>query len=228
MRRSRLCVAASTRLGEYLESLGAARVEVVRHGVDSELFRPGLPEPQALASIPRPRLGIVARINEVLNTATLGYLAERRPDWSIVLVGGLYFSDDAKLEAFHQLADRPNVHHVGFQPREEIPNWLSGFDVGLICYDLATWGPYNQPIKMYEYLACGLPVVSTDIEAARELGEELVRCCNEPEEWLAAVEASLEETAPADVERRLAFARSCGWDRRVDQLASVLRTVSDP
>jgi glycosyltransferase involved in cell wall biosynthesis len=225
-RRARLCIAASTELGEYLTSLGAAEVAVVHHGVDAELFRPDLPEPEALAAIPRPRLGIVARLNEVLDTRTLRYLAEQRPDWSIVLVGGLYFSDDEKLRTFHDLAALDNVHHVGLQPRTQVPNWLAGFDAGLICYDLETWGPYNQPIKMYEYLACGLPVVSTGITAARELGEDLVKCANEPEEWLQAVETALGEDSEEDVGRRLEYARASGWEHRVEELAQHLARVA--
>lgn len=224
-RRARLCIAASTRLGEYLDSLGAQEVAVVHHGVDTDLFRPDLPEPAALQAIPRPRLGIVARLNEVLDTSTLRYLAEQRPDWSIVLVGGLYFSDDDKLRAFHELAAMDNVHHVGLQPRTEVPNWLAGFDAGLICYDLETWGPYNQPIKMYEYLACGLPVVSTGITAAQEMGEDLVKCADGPEEWLEAVEQALGEDAPEDLERRLGYARASRWERRVEELAGHLERL---
>jgi glycosyltransferase involved in cell wall biosynthesis len=226
VRRARLCVAASTELGKYLESLGARKVAVVRHGIDGELFRPDLPEPEALAGIPRPRLGIVARLNEVLDADTLRYLAEQRPGWSIVLVGGLYFSDEEKLRAFHELAAMDNVYHVGLQPRTEIPNWLAGFDVGLICYDLETWGPYNQPIKMYEYLACGLPVVSTGITAAQELGEALVKCAHEPGEWLEAVERALGEDSEADVERRRKFVRASRWEDRVEELSGHLAGLS--
>jgi glycosyltransferase involved in cell wall biosynthesis len=137
-------------------------------------------------------------------------------------VGGLYFSDDEKLRSFHDLAAMDNVHHVGLQPRTEVPNWLAGFDVGLICYDLETWGPYNQPIKMYEYIACGLPVVSTGITAARELGEELVKCAGEPEEWLEAVERALGESSAEDLERRRAFAEASRWEHRVAELAGHL------
>ena len=224
-RRARLCVAASTELGGYLRELGAREVAVVHHGVDTELFRPDLPEPEALAGIPRPRLGVVARLNEVLDARTLHYLAEQRPDWSIVLVGGLYFSDPEKLEGFHRLVARENVHHVGLQPRTEVPNWLAGFDVGLICYDLETWGPYNQPIKRYESLACGLPVVSTGITAARELGEELVKCAQEPEEWLEAVERALGEDSEADLRRRRSFVEASRWEHRVAELVGHLRRV---
>jgi glycosyltransferase involved in cell wall biosynthesis len=141
-------------------------------------------------------------------------------------VGGLYFSDDEKLRTFHDLAALDNVHHVGLQPRTQVPNWLAGFDAGLICYDLETWGPYNQPIKMYEYLACGLPVVSTGITAARELGEDLVKCANEPEEWLQAVETALGEDSEEDVGRRLEYARASGWEHRVEELAQHLARVA--
>lgn len=194
-RRAALCIAASAKLGEYLTDLGAQRVLVLRHGVDSKHFRPGLAPPDALQAIPRPRLGVVARLNEALDVAALTHVATARPSWSIVLVGGVFFSDPAKGERFEALCRLPNVFHVGPKPQADVPSWLCGLDVGLACYDLATWGPYNQPIKLYEYLACGLAVASSDIQAARELGN-LVERCDTASDWVAAIERALAPPAP--------------------------------
>ena len=224
-RRAVLCVAASTKLGEHLRERGARRVLVLRHGVDPARFRPGLDVPPALARLPRPRLGVVARLNEALDVQALMGVAAARPAWSLVLVGGEHFTDPARRERFEALCRLPNVHYVGPQPQADIPSWLCGFDVGLACYDLATWGPYNQPIKLYEYLACGLAVASSDIEAARELDGLVER--STAEGWLPAIERAL-APAPADVlQRRLEFARTNSWARRVDELDGALRTLPD-
>lgn len=223
-RRAVLCVAASAKLGEYLQERGAQRVLVLRHGVDPEQFRPGLTPPDALAAIPRPRIGVVARLNEALDVEALLRVAAARPQWSLVLVGGSHFSDPARGERFAALCRLPNVHHVGPQPQADIPRWLCGLDVGLACYDLATWGPYNQPIKLYEYLACGLPVASSDIQAARELGD-LVERCTPDGDWVSAIEQSLAPPAPALAERRRAFARANSWERRVTELDEALRAI---
>jgi glycosyltransferase involved in cell wall biosynthesis len=222
--RAALCVAASTKLGEHLAALGARNILVLRHGVDARHFRPGGVAPPSLDSIPRPRLGVVARLNEALDLAVLEEVAAARPSWSLVLVGGAHFDDPRKGERFATLCRRPNVYHVGPQPQAEIPRWLSGLDVGLACYDLATWGPYNQPIKLYEYLACGLSVVSSDILAARELGD-LVERCGTVADWVPAIERALASQAPAVQERRLAFARDNTWDRRVEELDQALRAL---
>jgi glycosyltransferase involved in cell wall biosynthesis len=224
-RHAQLCVAASAELGEYLEELGARDVLILRHGVDVDRFRPGLTPADGLSGIPHPRIGVVARFNEGLDIATLEYLARQRPQWSLVLIGGQHFTDGHARERFGRLSALPNVHHVGPQPPNQVPNWLNGLDVALMCYDLAAWGPYNQPIKMYEYLACGLPVVSSNVRAAREL-ETLVTCCDAAEEWVGAIEHALGANSPAAVSCRLAFARANTWDRRASELRSALAPVT--
>ena len=207
-------------------SLARVSVLVLRHGVDAARFRPGLAPPEALQRIPRPRLGVVARINEALDIAALVEVAGARPDWSLVLVGGAYYTDGSKGARFEALCNLPNVHHVGQQPQEDIPRWLCGFDAGLACYDRATWGPYNQPIKLYEYLACGLPTVSSDIEAARELGDLVERCAT-INDWVPAIERALApHPGPVGIAaQRLAFARDNSWDRRVEELDQALRAL---
>jgi glycosyltransferase involved in cell wall biosynthesis len=224
VRRAALCIAASAKLGDYLRELGARKVHVLRHGVDTELFHPGRTAPSALTQIPGPRIGVVARLNEVLDVATLLEVALQRPKWSLVLVGGEFFTDTGKKSLFDQLCRLPNVHSVGPQPRETIPHWLAGMDVGLACYDLATWGPYNQPIKLYEYLACGLPVVASDILAARELGPLVERCSN-PAQWISAIERSLSNRTPDSERRRVEFARDNSWESRVTELEELLRDL---
>lgn len=223
-RRAALCIAASAKLGEYLDELGARNVHVLRHGVDTNIFRPGMSMPPRLAEIARPRIGIVARFNEVLDVETLRHIAMQRPDWSLVLVGAAAFSDAAKRSRFEEFCRLPNVYLVGARPPREIPHWLNGFDVGLICYDLQTWGPYNQPIKMYEYLACGLPVVSSDILSAREFGD-LVACCPTHEDWVPTIERALTLRSPQAVAQRIAFARANSWNQRVAELEQVLTSL---
>jgi len=223
-RKAVLCIAASSMLGEHLQTLGARRVHVLRHGVDIEMFRPGLEPPAALAAIPRPRLGLVAKLNEVLDVETLEHLALQKPEWSLVLVGGTFYTDPARAARFEALCRLPNVFHVGAQPAAVVPQWLAGFDVGLICYDPDTWGPYNQPIKLYEYLACGLPVVSTDIRAARELGD-LVEVCGCRNDWVPALERALASRSPAAIEGRLDYARANTWEKRVKDLEGALEAV---
>jgi len=96
-----------------------------------------------------------------------------------------------------------------------------------MCYDLGTWAATSQPIKMYEYLACGLPVVSSNIRAARELGD-LVTCCDATDEWLVAIEQALAMKSEQDVSRRLAFAEANSWDQRTSELRVALESLASP
>jgi glycosyltransferase involved in cell wall biosynthesis len=224
-RNADLCVAPSTELANYLRNLGAKRVLELPHAVDVNLFRPDAPIAPELASIPRPILGLVARLNEVLDTALLSHIATARPDWSIVLVGAAAFDSGTKKAAFDALCQQPNVFHVGQRSRSEIPSWLCGFDVGLMCYVQDAWGPYVQPIKMYEYLACGLPIVSTNIVAARQLSQ-FIRCCETQDDWIPQLERALTERSAAFSAPRIAFAEANSWEHRVATLDQALHDIA--
>jgi glycosyltransferase involved in cell wall biosynthesis len=225
VRRAAVCIAASVELGEHLTRQGARDVVVLRHGVDHTLFRHGvLPHP-GLRDVPGPRLGVVASLTDAVDVATLADIAGARPDWSLVIVGGTYFASAAKQATFDALCRLPNVHHVGLRPRTEIPSWIAGFDAALACYDLGTWAPFIQPLKMNEYLACGVPVVATDLAATRELGD-LVGRATGSEQWISVIDRTLSENGPSHVLRRVAFAQSNGWERRAAELEAVLLRVS--
>jgi glycosyltransferase involved in cell wall biosynthesis len=224
IRRADLCVAASAELGHHLTSQGARKVIVLRHGVDVELFHPGLAPQPELKAIPGPRLGLVASLSDAVDIAALLRIVRERPNWSLVIIGGASFTSPHKARIFEELKAQRNVYHFGFRPRTEIPAWICGFDVALTCYDLATWAPYNQPLKMYEYLGCGVPVVSTDITAARELGDLVGRAS---EGWVPAIERMLAQNAAARVESRVAFARANSWEQRAADLEGELLALSN-
>jgi len=223
-RRAAVCIAASVKIGEHLNRLGAREVIVLRHGVDHTRFRPDVPTHSALRDIRKPRLGLVASLTDAVDVRTLLQVARQKPDWSLVIVGGVYFTKPEKLSTFEALCRLPNVYHAGLRPQAEIPAWIDGFDVSLTCYDITTWAPYNQPLKMYEYLACGVPVVSSDIEAAQELGDLVARAA-EPDQWVPTIERVLAQNGPAQIERRVAFARANSWEQRVAELEGVLLRV---
>lgn len=216
-RHAAFCVGASSMIVEHLRGLGAADVRLLRHGVDPGFFEPEIPVPAVLQPIPGPRIGLVASLSDAVDYAQLLRIARERPQWSLVIVGKRAFTDDRKRAQFDELERQPNVHAFGFRPRQEVPGWLTGLDVALVSYDLATWAPFNQPLKLYEYLACGLPVVASQIQAAEELGD-LVQCVREPEGWIPAIERALAGNDPASRARRQAFANENRWERRVATL----------
>jgi glycosyltransferase involved in cell wall biosynthesis len=89
-------------------------------------------------------------------------VAERRPDWTLVLLGPLQCSCEALLR-------RPNVRHLGAKTHEELASHIAGFDAALVPYVRNSQTETVIPAKIGEYLAMGKPVVSTDLPAVREL-----------------------------------------------------------
>jgi glycosyltransferase involved in cell wall biosynthesis len=222
--RSQLAFASSRVLAADLEQRSGHAVRHLPHAVEFEFFagRAANDEvPSELASLPRPRIGYIARLDERTDDEALRQIAIARPGWSIVIVGGAGFTSQADAERFRALSELPNVHTVGNKPRESIPSYCAGLDVCLLAYRTDNWGKWVQPIKAYEYLACGKPVVSAPIDAARDFGE-LVRIVEGADGWVSAIEAVLEAETPEIAARRVEYARTNTWERRVAELVSFI------
>ncbi|HNO80260.1 MAG TPA: glycosyltransferase [Phycisphaerae bacterium] len=140
-----------------------SNVHLVRHGVDHDHFASALDRrerPDALQSIPRPIAGFVGLIDHWFDVQLVSEVAKRMPDVSFVLIG------DVRVDV-GPLADLPNVHLLGRKPYAELPGYLASFDVGLIPFVRNQLTESVNPIKLREYLAAGLGVVSTDLPEVR-------------------------------------------------------------
>jgi len=131
---------------------------LARHGVDHDLFAGAMDDrtelPPDLAAIPHPRLGFYGTIQDWIDFRPDLPSRQRRPDWSIVLIGKT-FVDVSRLLQF------PNIHLLGRRDHDQLPNYCKGFDVGIIPYVVNERILHVNPIKLREYLSAGLPVVST-------------------------------------------------------------------
>ena len=158
-------------------------------------FRPGaeVSGTGLLEDRPHPRIGYVGALNEKLDLALLRAVAQARPDWQFLLIGfRTFYAEPEKLDLVRGL---PNVLLPGSVAVEDVPLAIAACDVCILPYERNTWTGNIDSLKLYEYLACGRPVVSTDIPAARVFGE-LVRIAGEPAGFIAAIEAALAEDTP--------------------------------
>lgn len=192
---------------------------------DFELFsRSRLAEtqiPKDLEIIPYPRIAYIGNINDKVDLELLLRLSEQRPQWSFVLVGPVNVrSDSAKMHA-ELLRSRPNVFLLGRKLREELPNYLKGVDVCMMCYRKDGWAYYVYPLKLHEYLASGKPVVGTGIISLQAFSE-VVRIAQTPEEWLTAIQESLSEEDAALVARRIEVAYENRLERRIEAIEQAL------
>ncbi len=122
-----------------------------------------------LPTYPPPVLGVVGGINAKVDLALLAAVAERRPDWTLLLVGPLGYGLDAAEMA--RLRRLPNVHLPGPVPPDQVPAVIATCDVCLIPYKLTEQTRHVNPLKVYEYLAAGKPVVATALPELRQFGE---------------------------------------------------------
>ena len=152
-----------------------------------EKARTPLAEPGDQAGIAHPRLGFYGVFDERFDTELLDRIAEMRPDWSFVMVGPVVkISPD-------DLPKRPNIHYLGPKKYEQLPAYLSGWDVALMPFAMNESTQFISPTKTPEYLAGGKPVVSTPVrDVARHYGHlEGVAIAAGPEQFIAECERML-------------------------------------
>lgn len=219
IRRADLVICTHPSLAEEARRLNA-NVHLVPNAVDLHLFHrartvPAMPED--LAAVPRPRVGYVGVLNDKIDIALLRSLIERLPHIHLVLVGpeALRHHRDER-----QLLDHPRIHAFGFRDPRELPFYMKGLDVALMPYRLNPWTARIDPLKLYEYFALGLPVVSTPIPAVDRVRDLLY--VGAGEDFATAVEVALVEEDENLRLRREAFAEANTWEMRVMQIERLL------
>jgi UDP-galactopyranose mutase len=183
-------------------------------------------EPEDQAAIPHPRLGFYGVIDERLDVALLDAAARARPDWQFVLVGPVVKIDPALLPR------RPNIHYLGPKVYDELPSYLAGWDVALMPFARNESTRFISPTKTPEYLAAGRPVVSTSItDVVRTYGDSgLVRIADQPEDFVAAVEAALIDARDPERLRAAADRLLCdmSWDKTWGRMKELMDKARKP
>lgn len=227
-RGSDLIVAATPELDRRLRDEGYD-VELIPNGSDPESFAEvGSPQPGRSIDLDPPIAILVGQLNERVDPALLEAVADR--GIALLIVGPAV---DGQSEWLTRLTSRPNVRWVGRQPFEALPGFLSLASVGLVPYADTAFNRGSFPLKALEYLAAGLPVVSTDLPFARWLGADrnLVAIAEGPDDFAAAV-VSLASAplTPEARESRRAFAREHSYERRARDLLDAIdrRVASRP
>ncbi|MFM9941384.1 MAG: glycosyltransferase [Hyphomicrobiaceae bacterium] len=202
-------------LGPYVASLGAKQQLYVGNGVDMAHFEATRAMPLEYARIPAPRAVYVGTIAEWFDVDLVAQAAHALPHVSFVVIG----PGASRLTA---LAARTNVHVLGARPYAEIPAYLQHAAVGLIPFrreGQAAFVDNINPLKLYEYMAAGLPVVSTAFQQIADLGSPTTIACD-PADFIAAVNARTAVRSDGLSER--AFARRFDWTHQFEPLAAHL------
>lgn len=198
-------------------------VHLVPNAVDWHAFQRALVCPRLpddLAAIPRPRVGYVGVVNDKVDVPLLRALVDALPDVHLVIVGPNHLRHHADEWA---LLEHPRIHRLGFRPPSRLPLYIRGLDVALMPYRLNRWTAHIDPLKLYEYCAVGLPVVSTPIPAVTTLKDLLYVASGDA--FAQAVRQALTEEGEERREARRAFARANTWEQRVDVIVHLLQEM---
>ena len=188
------------------------------HGVDVALFRAAsdrqLPIAPGARNLPRPIIGFYGLIEEWIDLDLIAEIAERRPQWTFLMIGRL--AVDAG-----RLKDVPNVLFVGPQPYHSLPSWAKAFDVAIIPYRLNRQVMNSAPLKLREYLATGKPIVAVPAPEIERFAQ-LVRVAEGPQQFIDQIEASLVNDTDADRARRIEATAAMTWEARVNEIVDVV------
>ncbi len=146
---------------------GNPKFRLLPNAVDAGAYAAEQPTGPAplLDGLPRPILGYIGLICARLDLAMLDALAAAHGEYTLALIGEVYAAGcEAELA---RLRARPNVRLLPPVPAAEVPNYVRRFDLGLVPYRITLDTRHASPLKLYEYLAAGLPVVSADVPGAR-------------------------------------------------------------
>jgi glycosyltransferase involved in cell wall biosynthesis len=167
-------------------------------------------EPEDQTLIPYPRIGFYGVVDERFDSELLRQVADCRPDWHFVIIGPVVKINHSSLPK------ASNIHYLGSKRYEELPNYLSGWDMATCLFALNESTKYISPTKTPEYLAGGKPVISTNIkDVAETYGKnELVYIAETAQEFIECAEKELAIKDKTQwLEKVDSFLRDNSWDR---------------
>ena len=187
---------------------------LVTNGADVDSFKaardPELGSPEDIKHIPSPRIGYVGCIDSRFDSALYVGLAESHPDWQFIIVGPISVTN-ANVDRLNGMS---NVHFLGSRVRAELPAYLKCFDVCTIPYVLNKLSESIFPLKLFEYLSAGRPVVSTALPELVPYSH-YVHVAETPADFDKAIENSLREPLPAPAD---SFLNQNSWDAKAELL----------
>jgi glycosyltransferase involved in cell wall biosynthesis len=175
--------------------------------------------PPDIASIPRPVIGYNGALLAMrLDLELIDYLARENPGWNIVLIG----PEDEEFRT-SSLHGRPNIHFLGHKKPQELPAYISSFDVAMNPQKVNEVTLVNYPRKIDEYLAMEKPVVATRTDAMVTLFSEYTYLAKDKVEFSAMIRKALEENSPEQEKKRRSYAVSHSWENNAAGILKLMK-----
>jgi teichuronic acid biosynthesis glycosyltransferase TuaH len=221
--RADATIVCSERLHELKRDL-VSNLYLIPNGVDaahySTVLNTGGAILQTLSELPHPIFGYTGTVHpDRIDLDLVVAVARRFTTGSVVLVGPSHL-DARELDKLRMF---PNIHLVGAASYQQVPDYMRSFDVSITPHRVTPFTESLNPIKLWEYLAAGKPIVATPVAGFRDF-PDLVRVASTPDEFVDELVAALEEGNKLSAERQR-IARENSWDARVDDIEKVMANV---
>lgn len=196
---------------------------LIPNGVQFEHFHKAvtedLNEPEDIQQIPHPRCLYFGVINDWFDKEIVFTVASQRPEFQFILIG----IDVINMREANTLT---NIHFFDRKDYNELPAYLRYSDVAIIPFRITPLTIATSPIKLFEYLAAGVPVISTPLPEVVQY-REIVSIASNAEEFEKAIDRYIEKGAKEQIDRqsRIDFARQHSWDERCKQLDRAFQGV---
>ena len=218
--KSDLVMANSTLFCEEIGKYNP-NVYLLETGVNLELYDAAkdYQVPEDLKNIPRPIAGYVGSIDSTrLDEYLMCQMAEKRPEYSFVLTGPE--DDSFSKSRLHQMK---NVFFTGSRKLDELPIYISAFDICLNPQKVNEITQGNYPLKIDEYLALGKPVVATTTHIMNEVFKEQVHLAESTEDNLTQIDLAINESMDENLKsQRILFAQTHSWASRINQMYKII------
>ncbi|MEN6461045.1 MAG: glycosyltransferase [Syntrophomonas sp.] len=190
---------------------------LITNGCDYKYFSQAVAKnlaiPEEIKNIPRPIIGFIGAVASWCNFNLIKKVAEQFPQYSVVMIGPLY--------NIKNVPQSENLYWLGNKSYDQLASYAQEFSVGIIPFRKSSMIESVNPIKMWEYLAAGLPVVATDIPEAKKYPGIVISSEND-EQFLEGIRCSIREDSQEKQVQRLNLARHNSWEAKARQVADII------
>ena len=220
-RKCDLLIASSSILKKKFDKLNS-NTHIIPSAVDDNFFLKipdyNSKEPKDFKYIKHPRIGLIGTIDKRIDFSVIKYISLHHPEWEIIIIGPLILK---KNSAIRQLFKQKNIHYLGPKAKEERMKYINSLDVCLIPYELNEFTKAISPIKFFEYLALGKPVVSSRLPDI-SIYEDIVRLADSKEDFAKEIYSALKEKDKKMIDMRINFAKKNSWNNRLKTISYLM------
>lgn len=192
------------------------------HG--QKVLDPNMPVHDKVKDFPKPIVGYLGTIERRIDYDLVEKVVLANPDKTFVFAGPVL--DNYVPEALYHIS---NLHIIGSVPYEEVPQMINSFDIAIIPFKKDEVSNTIFPIKLFEYLSAGKPVILTDFNPdLKDFTASSVEFCTDADSFIKALNESLKSNSPQKAAERKELAKQNTWEKRSDQISEIISSHLNP